>query len=158
MQMKILGAGVLLMLGWLWFYLFVRQFLFNFFTAYPLIKKMQQAQQDLIAIGAKRYTTVSVISCGVVCAIVVAIVLIFCPWYFIACFFGGALVALFMYLPLLGPQNRDMFDAFCAKYYSFVPDDELRTAMFKKKTGQMKVRLHDMGVSDAFIPEFKKKA
>ena len=158
MQMKILGAGVLLMLGWLWFYLFVRQFLFNFFTAYPLIKKMQQAQQDLIAIGAKRYTTVSVISCGVVCAIVVAVVLIFCPWYFTACFFGGALVALFMYLPLLGPQNRDMFDAFYTKYYSFVPDDELRTAMFNKKTGQMKVRLHDMGVSDAFIPEFKKKA
>ena len=158
MQMKILGAGVLLMLGWLWFYLFVRQFLFNFFTAYPLIKKMQQAQQDLIAIGAKRYTTVSVISCGVVCAIVVAVVLIFCPWYFTACFFCGALVALFMYLPLLGPQNRDMFDAFCTKYYSFVPDDELRTAMFNKKTGQMKVRLHDMGVSDACIPEFKKKA
>ena len=52
MQMKILGAGVLLVLGWLWFYLFVRQFLFNFFTAYPLIKKMQAAKEDLIAVGA----------------------------------------------------------------------------------------------------------
>ena len=91
MQMKILGAGALLMAGWLWFYLFVRQFLFNFFTAYPLIKKMQAAQEGLIAIGAKRYTTVSVISCAVVCAIVIAIVVAFCPWYFIACFFGGAL-------------------------------------------------------------------
>ena len=158
MQMKILGAGALLMAGWLWFYLFVRQFLFNFFTAYPLIKKMQAAQKDLIAIGAKRYTTVSVISCAVVCAIVIAIVVVFCPWYFIACFFGGALVALVMYLPLLGPTNRDMFDAFCMKYYSFVPDDELRTAMYNKKPSQMKVRLHDMGVSDAFIPVFKKKS
>ena len=157
MQMKILGAGALLMAGWLWFYLFVRQFLFNFFTAYPLIKKMQAAQEDLIAIGAKRYTTVSVISCAVVCAIVITIVVAFCPWYFIACFFVGALVALGMYLPLLGPSNRDMFDAFCAKYYSFVPDDELRTAMYNKKPSQMKIRLHDMGVSDAFIPEFKKK-
>lgn len=156
MQMKILGAGALLMAGWLWFYLFVRQFLFNFFTAYPLIKKMQVAQEDLIAIGAKRYTTVSVISCGVVCAIVIGIVVAFCPWYFIACFFGGALVALVMYLPLLGPRTRDMFDAFCMKYYSFVPDDELRTAMYNKKPSQMKVRLHDMGVSDAFIPAFKK--
>ena len=157
MQMKILGAGALLMVGWLWFYLFVRQFLFNFLTAYPMIKRMQAAQEDLIAIGAKRYTTVSVISCAVVCAIVIAIVVAFCPWYFIACFFGGALVALFMYLPLLGPRNRDMFDAFCVKYYSFVPDDELRTAMYNRKPSQMKVRLHDMGVSDAFIPEFKSK-
>ena len=157
MQMKILGGGALLMAGWLWFYLFVRQFLFNFLTAYPLIKRMQAAQEDLIAIGAKRYTTVSVISCAVVCAIVIAIVVAFCPWYFIACFFVGALVALFMYLPLLGPANRDMFDAFCMKYYSFVPDDELRTAMYNKKPSQMKVRLHDMGVSDAFIPEFKSK-
>ena len=66
MQMKILGAGVLLVLGWLWFYLFVRQFLFNFFTAYPLIKKMQAAKEDLIAVGAKRYTGVSVASCAVV--------------------------------------------------------------------------------------------
>lgn len=157
MQMKILGAGVLLMVGWLWFYLFVRQFLFNFLTAYPMIKRMQAAQEDLIAIGAKRYTTVSVISCAVVCAIVIAIVVAFCPWYFIACFFVGALVALFMYLPLLGFTNRDMFDAFCMKYYSFVPDDELRTAMYNRKPSQMKVRLHDMGVSDAFIPEFKNK-
>ena len=157
MQMKILGAGALLMVGWLWFYLFVRQFLFNFLTAYPMIKRMQAAQEDLIAIGAKRYTTVSVISCAVVCAIVIAIVVAFCPWYFITCFFVGALVALFMYLPLLGPANRDMFDAFCMKYYSFVPDDELRTAMYNKKPSQMKVRLHDMGVSDAFIPEFKNK-
>ena len=157
MQMKILGAGALLMVGWLWFYLFVRQFLFNFLTAYPMIKRMQAAQEDLIAIGAKRYTTVSVISCAVVCAIVIAIVVAFCPWYFIACFFVGALVALFMYLPLLGFTNRDMFDAFCMKYYSFVPDDELRTAMYNRKPSQMKVRLHDMGVSDAFIPEFKNK-
>lgn len=156
MQMKILGGGVLLMLGWLWFYLFVRQFLFNFFTAYPLIKGMQAAKEDLIAIGARRYTAVSTVSCAVVCAIVIAIVSIFCPWYFILCFFVGAIVALVMYLPLLGPKNRAMFDSFCTTYYRFVPDDELRTAMYNKKPSQMKVRLHNMGVSDAFIPEFKK--
>ena len=45
MPMKILGAGALLMAGWFWFYLFVRQFLFNFFTAYPLIKGMQAANR-----------------------------------------------------------------------------------------------------------------
>ena len=26
--------------GWLWFYVFMRQFLFNFVTAYPLIREM----------------------------------------------------------------------------------------------------------------------
>lgn len=156
MQMKILGAGALLMAGWLWFYLFVRQFLFNFFTAYPLIKKMQAAQDELIAIGAKRYTTISAISCAVVCAIVIAVVVAFCPWYFMLAFFGGALVALAMYLPLLKPSNRAMFDSFCSSYYRFVPDDELRTAMYNRKPSQMKVRLHEMGLSTDFIPEFKK--
>lgn len=156
MQMKVLGAGALLMAGWLWFYLFVRQFLFNFMTAYPLIKGMEKAQDGLIAIGARRYTLVSNISCAVICLIIIAIVVLLCPWYFVICFFAGALVALFMYLPLLRPNNRAMFDSFCSTYYRFVPDDELRTAMYNKKTSQMKVRLHDMGVSDAFIPQFKK--
>ena len=35
MQMKILGAGALLMAGWLWFYLLERHYLFNYFSAYP---------------------------------------------------------------------------------------------------------------------------
>lgn len=156
MQMKILGGGALLVAGWLWFYLFVRQLFFNFLTAYPLIKGMQAAKEDLIAIGARRYTAVSTGSCIVVCAIVIAIVALLCPWYFVICFFAGAIVAMVMYLPVLGPKNRAMFDSFCSTYYRFVPDDVLRTAMYNKKPSQMKVRLHEMGISDAFIPEFKK--
>ena len=156
MQMKILGGGALLVVGWLWFYLFVRQLFFNFLTAYPLIKGMQVANADLIAIGARRYTAVSTGSCIVVCVIVITIVALLCPWYFIICFFAGAVVAMFMYLPILGPKNRAMFDSFCSTYYRFVPDDVLRTAMYNNKPSQMKVRLHEMGISDAFIPEFKK--
>lgn len=156
MQMKILGGGALLVVGWLWFYLFVRQLFFNFLTAYPLIKGMQAANAELIAIGARRYTAVSTGSCIVVCVIVITIVALLCPWYFIICFFAGAVVAMFMYLPILGPKNRAMFDSFCSTYYRFVPDDVLRTAMYNKKPSQMKVRLHEMGISDAFIPEFKK--
>ena len=48
-----------------------------------------------------------------------------------------------------------MFDSFCAAYYRFVPDDELRTAMYNKKPSQMKKRLHEMRISTDFIPEFK---
>ena len=156
MQMKILIGGAMLMGGWLWFYMFVRQLLFNLMTAFPLIKKMQKTQTDLIAIGANRYTLVSLAVTGIVCAIVIAIIVGLCPLYMMICFFAGALVALVMYLPLLGPSNRAMFDTFCGSYYRFVPDDELRTAMYNKKPSQMKVRLHDMGLSTDFIPEFKK--
>ena len=53
---------------------------------------MNAAQPDLIAIGAKRYTIVSVCSCLVVCAIIVAIVVIFCPLYLLISFFVGAAV------------------------------------------------------------------
>lgn len=157
MSMKILGGGALMMLGWLWNYLFIRQVMFNVRVAYPTIKKMNAAQEELIAIGAKRFTTVSLVSCLVVCAIIVAIVLAFCPWYFVLCVFGGALVGFFMYLPLLKSSNREMFDAFCASYYRFVPDDELRTTMYNKKTSQMRIRLRTMGVDDSFIPQFKDK-
>ena len=57
METKILLAAGIFFLGWLWFYFIMRQFLFNLMTAYPLIRKMQSIDKDLIAIGAKRYTT-----------------------------------------------------------------------------------------------------
>lgn len=61
-----------------------------------------------------------------------------------------------MFWTKLTPENRPMFDTFCNGYYRFVPDDELRTAMYNKKTGQMKARLKSMGIQGSFIPEFKK--
>ena len=47
MEMKVLFGGAIMLGGWLWFYLFVRQFLFNFMTAYPLIKQMTAADAEL---------------------------------------------------------------------------------------------------------------
>lgn len=154
MSMKVMWGGALLFCGWMWFYLFVRQLLFNFMTAYPLIKSMRKTQEELIAIGAKRYTTVSVVVCTVICAIVAGAIIAFCPLYMIICFFAGAAVALVTYLPKLTPKNRAMFDIFCSTYYRFVPDDELRTAMYNKKPSQMKLRLHIMELSTDFIPKF----
>lgn len=157
MSMKIMWGGAIMFGGWLWFYMFMRQFLFNIMTANPLIKKMTQTDGELIAVGAKRYTTVSLIVCGLVGAIIAAVVVILCPLYLIICFFVGAVVALISFLPRLGPNNRDMFDTFCGAYYRFVPDDELRTAMYNKKPSQMKLRLHTMGLSTDFIPKFEDK-
>ena len=157
MEVKIMYAAGLFFLGWLWFYLFPRQFLFNLMTAYPLIRKMRSLQPDLIAPGAVRYTSVSVAVSVFFSALLLAIVLWLCPLYLILGFAVGAVLGLGMYITRLSPQNRPMFDAFCAGYYRFVPDDELRTAMYNKKTGQIKVRLRAMGIAGSFVPEFKKE-
>ena len=63
MEAKIMWGAFIFLGGWLWAYLFVRQLLFNLQTAYPLIKKMKAADPDLIAVGAKRYTDISMIVC-----------------------------------------------------------------------------------------------
>ena len=155
MEMKVIFAGAMFLVGWLWFYLFFRQFLFNILVAFPMIKAMNKAQTDLIAIGAKRYTIVSLIACTVVCAIVAGIIIWLCPLYLIISFLVGALVGFVMYIGKLTPKNRAMFDVFCNAYYRFVPDDELRTLMYNKNPHKMKVRLHTMGVSTDWIPSFK---
>ena len=155
MEVKIMYSAGLFFLGWLWFYLFLRQFLFNFLTAFPLIKKMQSLQKELIAIGAVRYTIISVLVCTVISAIIIALVLWLCPLIMEIAFFVGAAIGIIMYANKLTPSNRAMFDTFCVGYYRFVPDGELRTAMFNKKTSQIKVRLREMGIAGTFIPKFK---
>ena len=155
MSTKILLAAAIFLLGWLWSYFFVRQFLFNFLTAFPLIKRMNELHPEMIAPGAKRYTVISCLACVVMGGIVLAVILRFCPLYLIISFAVGALSALAMLLNKLSPRNRPMFDAFCSTYYRFVFDDELRTAIYNKKTGQIKARLKAMGIEDSFIPEFK---
>ena len=157
MEMKVLWAGVLFFAGWLWFYLFVRQFLFNFTVAFPLIRQMRDTAEDLIDKAANRYTVISVLVCTVFIAAAVFVVLRFCTTYLMISFFAGGLVGLVLYISKFTPKCRQMFDAFCATYYQFVPDDELRTAMYSKKPSQMKVRLHAMDTRTDFIPTFKDK-
>ena len=156
MAMKIIWGSVLTFIGWIGYYLFGRQFIFNFATAFPLIKKMNETQEGLIAPGAKRYTVISSAVMGILCLVICVVVLLFCPLYQKICFAVGVVVCAVMLFGKITPDNRDMFDSFCSTYYKFVPDDELRTAMFNKKPSRMKLRLHDMGLSTAFIPVFKK--
>ena len=155
MAMKFMFAGALLVAGWMWGYMFLRQFMFNLGVAMPLIKRMNAAAEDLIAIGAKRYTVISVVVCIVVSAIIFFLVVKFLALYLIICFFVGALACAIMLAGSMTPNNRAMYDTFCGAYYRFVPDDELRTAMYHKKPSKMKLRLHTMGVSIDCIPNFK---
>lgn len=157
MEMKILWGGALVVVGWLAYYLFGRQFIFNFVTAFPLIKKMKETDKDLIADTAKKYTTTSAAVTGLICAVICFVILYFCPLYLKISFFAGVIISAVMFKDRLSADNRDMFDSFCGTYYRFVPDDELRTAMFNRKPSQMKLRLHDMNLSTAFIPDFKKE-
>lgn len=155
MEIQILWGGALFLAGWLWSYLFIRQIMFNFLTAYPLIKKMLSLDKELIAVGAKRYTTVSVLVNVFFAALTLFLVLRFCRTYQIICFAVGAVIAFVMLIPRTKPSFPASFDIFCNGYYRFVPDDELRTAMYNKKPGQMKSRLKAMGLNGTFIPEFK---
>lgn len=154
MAMKIMWAAAIFFGGWLISYLFGRQLAFNFKTAYPMIKKMRAQDSDLIAPGADKYTNISVIVCIVVILIVSLIVVRFCSLYLIISFFVGFISAFVMYLPRLSITERTTFDLFCSAYSRFVPDDELRQAMFERKPKDIRSRIRDMGYDSSIIPTF----
>ena len=155
METKIMLCAGVFFGGWLWFYLFMRQFLFNLMTAYPMIRKIQEIDPNLIAVGAKRYTNTSIIVCTVFSAIVLFVIFRFCPHYLIISFFVGAVLCMLMLWGKLSPQNKAMFENFCAGYCRFVGDDELRTLMFNKEIKKINRRLREMGYDRSFVPEFK---
>ena len=127
-------------------------------TAYPMIRKMQEIDPNLIAVGAKRYTNTSIIVCTVFSAIVLFVIFRFCPHYLIISFFVGAVLCMLMLWGKLSPQNKAMFENFCAGYCRFVGDDELRTLMFNKEIKKINRRLREMGYDRSFVPEFKQDA
>ena len=154
MAMKIMWAAAIFFGGWLFSYLFVRQLSFNFKIAYPMIKKMRAQDKDLIAPGADKYTNISVLVCVLVIAVICFVVIRFCKLYLIVSFFVGVVSALVMFLPQLKITVRGTFDLFCSAYSRFVPDDELRTAMYERKPKQIRSRLKDMGLDGSIIPTF----
>lgn len=155
MEMKIMFSGALVLAGFLWSYLFLRQFLFNIRVAYPLIKKMIGLQPDLIGIGAKRYTMISNLVSILVGGAIAFAVLYFCPFYIKIAFSIGAVAAFLFIFFRTKPENKESFDLFANAYYRFVPDDELRTLLYKKEYKQVKARLREMGVQGTFVPDFK---
>lgn len=155
MEMKIMLSGALVLGGFLWSYLFLRQFLFNILVAYPLIKKMNALQPELIGVGAKRYTLISNLVSIFVGGAIAAAVLILCPLYTKISFAVGAVAAFLFIFVRTKPENKESFDLFSNAYYRFVPDDELRTLLYKKEYKKVKARLKDMGIQGNFVPEFK---
>lgn len=155
MEMKIMLSGALVLGGFLWSYLFIRQLLFNLMIAHPLIHKMNKLKPELIASGATKYTVISDIVSVVVAGAILFLILYFCPLYVILSFTGGAVVALILLIFHIKPSNKQMFDLFSSAYYRFIPDDELRTIVYNKDYGKVKARLKKMDIKGTFIPEFK---
>ena len=155
MEMKIIWAAVMFLGGWLWVYLFIRQIMFNLSVAYPLIRKMNALKQDMIAVGARRYTSISVLVCLFISAILLVVVVRFLSPYLYISFFAGALICFVLLLSKIKPENRQMFEAFCNSYYRFILDDELRTAVYNKKFNQVNARLRALDLHDTFVPQFK---
>lgn len=153
--LNFLWLGAIAFGGWLWFYLFGRQFLFNVMIAFPLIKKMNK-DKVLININSKRYTIISCVVCGLLIAAGFLILLVK-PLYLKIGFFCGALVCLIMVYSTMKAENKSMFDAFLSSYYRFVEDDELRQAMYEKKYKKMIGRVNDLECDTSFIPSFKKE-
>ena len=160
MAQKVMWAGAIFFGGWLYAYLFVRQLLFNAKTAYPIINKMKKARPDLIAVGATRYTNISTLVCSFFLLLIGFLVIHFfrgARIHLLIAFFVGAALATVLLLSRTSPENRPMFDAFCNTYYRFVPDDELRTAMFNKNVAGIKQRLYNLDLARDMVPEFKKE-
>ena len=154
--MTVMWCGAFIVIGWFVFFIFGRQIMYNLRIAFPLIKKIRGVNEDLIAIGAKRYTIISCVVMSVFLIIAFALAIIFCPVAFLMSFLIGFFMGLFSYIPVMTVNNKEMFETFMFAYYKFVPDDALRTAMYNKKVSQVKVRLHEMEISTDWIPEFKK--
>ena len=155
MEIKIMLAAAMFLGGFLWVYFLIRQLLFNLRVAYPLLKKMNALKEDLVAVGAWRYTNTSMVVCILVSAIILFLVFYFCPTYLIISFGVGSLICFIVLVTKISPRNKAMFENFCIAYCRFVTDDELRTIMFGKEIKKIDRRLRELGCSSSFVPEFK---
>jgi hypothetical protein len=158
MEKQIMWAALIFLGGWLWFYFMLRQLIFNFTSAIPLLNRYRKASKELITVNAGRFLVISIVVWTVICGAIAYVVVRFASTYLWASFLGGGLLGVLLTIPHLGPYVKANYRDFCMSYYRFVPDDELRTAMYDFKLGQMKVRLDAMGIDKSIvIPEFKKE-
>jgi hypothetical protein len=157
MEKQIMWGGLIFLGGWLWFYLMLRQLIFNFTTVLPMIKRFKKAGPELMSVNASRFVVISILVWTAIAGGIAALVIIFAKTYMWIAFLVGGLVGILSYIGRYGPYTKANFNDFCSAYYRFVPDDELRTDMYNNKIGQMKTRLDDMGIDKTIvIPEFKR--
>ena len=148
MEMKIMYGALIFVGGWFYFYICLRQLIFNFTVAYPLISRFGKAKDGELfgARGAFRMNTISVVIWLVICAGLGFLVVHFAALYLIISFFAGVVVGLVVFAKKLGPRTKSNFEAFCRTYCRFVPDDDLRQAMAQADLPKMRAALRALGV------------
>lgn len=153
--MKIMYGALIFVAGWFYFYICLRQLIFDFTVAYPLISKFGKAMNGELfaAKGANRLNTISVIIWLVICVGLGFLVVHFAALYLIISFFVGAVLGIILYIKKLGPSTKSNFEAFCHTYCRFVPDDDLRQAMNQCDLPKMRAALRALNCDLKF--EFK---
>ena len=155
MEMKIMYGALIFVAGWFYFYICLRQLIFDFTVAYPLISKFGKAMNGELfaAKGANRLNTISVIIWLVICVGLGFLVVHFAALYLTICFFVGAVLGIILYIKKLGPSTKSNFEALCHTYCRFVPDDDLRQAMNQCDLPKMRAALRALNCDLKF--EFK---
>lgn len=147
MEMKIMYGALMFVGGWFYFYICLRQLIFNFTVAYPLIAKFGKAGAQVFApTGANRLNTISVIIWLAICVGLGFVVVHFAALYLTLCFAGGVVIGLVVFAKKLGPKTKSNFEAFCHTYCRFVPDDDLRQAMAHADLPKMRAALRALNV------------
>lgn len=153
MDTKIMFGALIFVAGWFYFYICIRQLIFDFTVGYPLISKFGGAGEKVIAATpARRLNTISVVIWLGICVGLGWVVFHFCLsklWLFLP-FWGGALLGLICFIGKLGPRFKPNFEAFCRTYYRFMPDDELRTAAYHTDLPRMRAALRALDVDLKF--------
>ena len=138
MEMKIMYSALVFVVGWFYFYICIRQLIFDFSVGYPMINKLGNEGPEVFAAkGAHRLNTISVIIWLVICAGLGFVAFYFFAIYLKIAFGLGAVIGLFFFINKLSPATRSNFDAFCRTYCRFVPDDDLRQAMSNADVAKM---------------------
>lgn len=161
MANKVLYAALMFLAGWLWYFAVVRQFVFNFTTVRPMLRRFKKLSGDwekIISINSSRYLTINVLV-WILISIGLAVLVYFLTRkhiYLFISFLVGALIGIITFWGRYSEYTERNFKDFCSTYYRFVFDDELRTAMYNSKIPAMKKRMESMGLDKTIlIPEFK---
>lgn len=144
MDKQVMYAALLFVSGWFYFYICLRQLIFDFTVAYPLIKTFGDAGV-IASVGAKRLNTISVVIWLIICVGIAFVVIRFCPVYLLISFAIGTLVGFIVFFNKLGPKTHSNFDAFSHTYCRFVEDDELRSAMNSADLPKIRAALRTLG-------------
>lgn len=131
MEAKIMYGALMIVAGWVYFYICIRQLVFDFTVGYPIIRLFATDDDRLIvAKPARNLNTVSVCVWFLLCGVLGFLVVWFCSLWLMIPFWVGVIVGVVCYINKLGPKTKSNMDAWMRTYYRFMPDDELRTACY----------------------------